>query len=81
VIVSEPEIGDNEHMARILPIADEQALLDRYVRAELTAINERSGSIGEDVLALRAAVIDYAERWDLRFDPEPFAPYSYLDEE
>jgi len=64
----------------IATLTDEQSLLDAYVRAALTAINERSGQIGEDVLALRASVSAYATAHGLRFPAEPFDVYSYLDD-
>jgi hypothetical protein len=65
---------------QIPALSDEQSLLDAYVPAALTAINERSGSIGDDVLALRASVTDYSVARDLIFPVEPFECYAYLDE-
>jgi len=66
-------------MLTIPTLTDEQALLEAYVQAELCRINEFSGQIGDDVIALRANVTAYAAEHSLDV-PDSFTHYAYLDD-
>jgi hypothetical protein len=60
----------------------EAQLLEKYARARLSVIAERSGDMTRDTRELRAEVEEYAAMWDVDApDDELWEPYLHRFEE